>query len=71
MGVKKFWDCKAEPIRRHITLKNRSRIAVQWIEDKHDIKTQCAIDMLLSSPMLLDETIKELEDYYPDYKRDL
>lgn len=70
MSVKKFWDCKAEPIRKYITLKNRNRIAIQWIEEKHDVSTQCAMDMLLASPLLLDETIKELEDYYPDYAKD-
>ena len=71
MGVKNFWNCKSEPIRKKITLKNRSRQVLSWVEEKHDITTQCALDMLLSNPLLLDETIKELEDYYPDFKEDI
>ncbi len=71
MGVKNFWNCKAAPIRKKITLENRSRQVVAWIEETQGVSTECAMNMILKSPLLLAETIKELEDYYPDFKEDI
>ena len=62
-----IWEHKTR-IRKYLSLKNRTIVLIEYVQEKENISFEEATDRLFEDVALLEQTKKEVEESYPTYK---